>query len=518
MCIADVLLLAGGSTIKHITEQSGAHINVGDTADGNKLAEINGSGQASIQAAVGVLGKLHNVEGDVQVQLSVPPQEDQTATKVSQCRHLAEHSPLSDGAVVATLTQADEVPTGGHYYIMLLKGEVKAVLAVLHRMAELIWDVQDAFGIAIMCAEIPAGRVGGLIGQGGANAKHLRGLGVDFDVPRSRPQIGNCTIQFIMPSSARAGACSAVQGFVGADVGITWSAASLPVAAGGQSGAAAAGSGGDMDAVSATEALQDACRSAVAALLVQMQSPERPTPAQIGDVLQKHKDGITVDALGRLQRGVFACYQAAFGVGLGHAAHGEASTAAVAALQWMTESLKLVHGESIAAMQSPLVASTLQSSQIAQQLNKNTECLFFPSPSAHSRLLQLLRRASVSLDVAVFSITDNDIADTLVAAMQRGVAVRVISDDEQVKQQGSDILRLQAAGMPVKVDASPAFHMHHKFAIIDGLTVATGSYNWTQQAHTGNQENLLVVEDAGAVREYQGCFQGMWDSFQAPHA
>ena len=468
---------------------------------------------------MGVLSKLHHVDGPVQVQASIAPTEEHAATILSQCHELAKNSPLLEGAVTATLAQAADAGPAGHYSALMLQGEAQAVLAALHRTAELVWGVQDAFDIAIMCAEIPAARVAGLIGQGGANAKHLRSLGVDFDVPRTRPQIGNCTIQFAMPASSREAATAAVQGFVGAEVGIAWSSLALPLSAAAGDDAAAASGSAELDAVSATEALQDAFRSAVSALLVQMQSPERPSPAQIGDTVGKHQDGITADALGRLQRGIFACYQAAFSVGLGHAAHGQGADAADTALVWMQESMQALHSEATAAMQSPLAASSLQGpGRGGVDLNRSTECLFFPSPSAHSRLLQILRRASLSLDVAVFSITDNDIADTLVAAMRRGVAVRVISDDEQVKQQGSDILRLQAAGVPVKVDSSPAFHMHHKFVVIDGLLVATGSYNWTQQAHTGNQENLLVAEDAGAVAEYQDSFEKMWQSFHAPKA
>ncbi len=488
-----------------------------------KVAELNGSASACVQAAVGVLSKLHHVDGPVQVQASLHPHADGAEAILAQCKSLVANSPVLDGAVTASLLQDTESGTSpaDRFSVLLLSGDVQAVLATTHRIAEAIWGVVDAFGIAIMCAEIPAGRVAGLIGKGGANAKHLRGMGVDFDVPRDRPQIGNCTIQFSMPASARKAACADVQNFVGSDTSVVWRSVSLPLAeldgtpVGDGTPSAA---GGELDAASATDALQDACRAAVGRLVSQMQSPERPSPDDIAAALQEHRDGITVQTLGLLQRGIFACYQAAFGVGLGHVAHGQDAGASEAALQWLNASLQVVQTHALEAMQSPLVASTLHQSGAVAALNSSSECLFFPSPSAHARLLQVLRRAHTSLDVAVFSITDNDIADTLVAAMKRGVTVRIISDDEQVKQQGSDILRLQSAGIPVKVDMSPAFHMHHKYVIIDSTVVATGSYNWTQQAHTGNHENLLLLEDTGAVRQYQKSFQGMWDSFQAPHA
>lgn len=48
------------------------------------------------------------------------------------------------------------------------------------------------------------------------------------------------------------------------------------------------------------------------------------------------------------------------------------------------------------------------------------------------RLLQVLRSAQRTLDVCVFTITCDEIADALLQAHQRGVRVRVISDNDQV--------------------------------------------------------------------------------------
>ena len=49
-------------------------------------------------------------------------------------------------------------------------------------------------------------------------------------------------------------------------------------------------------------------------------------------------------------------------------------------------------------------------------------------------LLQYLSSAKRSLDVCVYSITCDEIANCLLDAHRRGVAVRVVSDDEQVRR------------------------------------------------------------------------------------
>ena len=35
--------------------------------------------------------------------------------------------------------------------------------------------------------------------------------------------------------------------------------------------------------------------------------------------------------------------------------------------------------------------------------------------------------------------------------------------------------------------------MHHKFAIIDGKKLISGSFNWTMQAAMGNYENVMIT-------------------------
>nr|XP_005504614.2 mitochondrial cardiolipin hydrolase [Columba livia] len=60
---------------------------------------------------------------------------------------------------------------------------------------------------------------------------------------------------------------------------------------------------------------------------------------------------------------------------------------------------------------------------------------------------------------------------------------------------GSQIGLLRHAGIQVRHDQEGGY-MHHKFAIVDGRTLITGSLNWTTQAIQNNRENVLVLEDA----------------------
>ena len=120
---------------------------------------------------------------------------------------------------------------------------------------------------------------------------------------------------------------------------------------------------------------------------------------------------------------------------------------------------------------------------------------FSPGDGCLSTILGELGRTRKNADICVFTITDDRITGAIVAAHQRGVVVRIITDNDKQYDQGSDIERLRAAGIALRVDITE-HHMHHKFAVLDGSRLLTGSYNWTRSAATHNEENLIVTSDA----------------------
>lgn len=113
------------------------------------------------------------------------------------------------------------------------------------------------------------------------------------------------------------------------------------------------------------------------------------------------------------------------------------------------------------------------------------------------------------LDVCLYTITDNHLADALLAAHERGVTVRIITDDEKVQARGSDLERLADCGVPIRCDDCEGY-MHHKFAVIDHARVLTGSYNWTRGAADWNFENLLLLAEPPLVAAFEAEFEALW--------
>ncbi|RTL30632.1 MAG: hypothetical protein EKK47_10000 [Burkholderiales bacterium] len=176
----------------------------------------------------------------------------------------------------------------------------------------------------------------------------------------------------------------------------------------------------------------------------------------------------------------------------------------------------------------------------------------------------LIREARSSLDVAVMVVTLPHVAQALADVAQRGVRVRVIMDNsyrrdwsaltpdevaslsaedqelwaevdtfvdadgdgevtEAERASGDVAFILASAGIPVIDDTEDGSKgsglMHHKFVVVDGRTVLTGSANWTHSgffgdigrpSSRGNAENLVVVRQEQVAQAYAQEFALMW--------
>lgn len=146
----------------------------------------------------------------------------------------------------------------------------------------------------------------------------------------------------------------------------------------------------------------------------------------------------------------------------------------------------------------------------ANEMKVKASAYFSPGEDCLHRIRRLIGEAQRSLDICVFTITDNRIVHKLEEAMHRGVNIRVISDDLKSEDLGSDMERLETMGIDCLYDRTMA-HMHHKFAIADRSLLLTGSYNWTRSASTVNNENVLVSNNGKLVDSFQQEFERLWD-------
>lgn len=110
-------------------------------------------------------------------------------------------------------------------------------------------------------------------------------------------------------------------------------------------------------------------------------------------------------------------------------------------------------------------------------------------------LLQTIRTASSSIQLAMMVWTDTSLAEAVIQAHKRGVNVQVVAQDL-----GGVVPQLQQAG--IKVVVNPRFHlMHNKFMYIDHKTFVNGSANWSKSSFTRNDESFVILYDLTADQQ-----------------
>ncbi len=139
---------------------------------------------------------------------------------------------------------------------------------------------------------------------------------------------------------------------------------------------------------------------------------------------------------------------------------------------------------------------------------------YFPraGQKAQPVLIGVIGSARHTLDVAIYSFTDKEIAAALIKAKTRGVSVRLITDKTQAatRSQQTVIKQIVKAGIPVKVDTHKGI-MHLKITVADGKTATTGSFNYTQAAEKSNDEVLVVIDNEKIAQDFDREFGNMWN-------
>lgn len=137
------------------------------------------------------------------------------------------------------------------------------------------------------------------------------------------------------------------------------------------------------------------------------------------------------------------------------------------------------------------------------------KAFFSPGTECLDAIIELIRSSFRSLDICVFTISDDRITREILYKYQQGVPIRLITDNDKCYDTGSDIELLASKGVNVRVDKT-SYHMHHKFLVADKERVLTGSYNWTRSAAQYNHENILITSEKEVVNDFQKEFDRLW--------
>jgi phosphatidylserine/phosphatidylglycerophosphate/cardiolipin synthase-like enzyme len=161
----------------------------------------------------------------------------------------------------------------------------------------------------------------------------------------------------------------------------------------------------------------------------------------------------------------------------------------------------------------PFLLTGCSGSAPAQSLEPNQIDYAFTQSGQHPELLliRVIDSAKSNLDIAIYSLTHPDIVAAIERAKKRGVAVRIITDQEQAKgkTQSEALRELRKVGIPIKKNTHSGL-MHLKVAVADQSTFTFGSFNDTKQAATYNDEVLAAIKNEKLAKEWDQEFEKMW--------
>ena len=142
------------------------------------------------------------------------------------------------------------------------------------------------------------------------------------------------------------------------------------------------------------------------------------------------------------------------------------------------------------------------------------------TPATHTggldaRLVALMDQATRTLDVAVYDFDLANVADAMVRAKGRGVVVRMVTDTDTLTKTRNDEIqaafgKLKGAGIPIVDDQRSAI-MHHKFTVVDGVVVQTGSWNYTDGDTYRLNNHLIIIRNPQLAQNYTAEFAKMFE-------
>jgi len=140
-----------------------------------------------------------------------------------------------------------------------------------------------------------------------------------------------------------------------------------------------------------------------------------------------------------------------------------------------------------------------------------------------------LANGKKSVDLALFVFSEQRLANILEKPSQNGMPIRVLIDKNFAYRSYSEALDMMGVTYPEKCRVEPDNKpwkkpistvgvpnlakgdlLHHKFAVLDGKTVITGSHNWSIAANHNNDETLLVIENPIVAAHFEQEFNRIY--------
>jgi phosphatidylserine/phosphatidylglycerophosphate/cardiolipin synthase-like enzyme len=128
-------------------------------------------------------------------------------------------------------------------------------------------------------------------------------------------------------------------------------------------------------------------------------------------------------------------------------------------------------------------------------------------PDAVDVMIETIRGARATLDLAVMGFTHEGVIDALVEAFDRGVQVRMVGDAAHLTNDGYE--RFRERHIPM-VAGNLAHIMHNKFLVVDDRFVFGGTANWSDTDLRHNSNNFFHIDSPAIAADFTAEFEQMF--------
>lgn len=139
-------------------------------------------------------------------------------------------------------------------------------------------------------------------------------------------------------------------------------------------------------------------------------------------------------------------------------------------------------------------------------INGHPAYLYFsPQNQVVDTIAAFTSRAESEIFFAINSFTYDPLGDTMIALWNRGITVAGTIDKAGANDPASEYPRLRSWHIPILVDSIPFGNgiLHEKIMLIDSNWCVTGSANWSLNANTHNDENILILSDPVVAQRFR---------------
>jgi phosphatidylserine/phosphatidylglycerophosphate/cardiolipin synthase-like enzyme len=130
----------------------------------------------------------------------------------------------------------------------------------------------------------------------------------------------------------------------------------------------------------------------------------------------------------------------------------------------------------------------------------------------------LIDRAEHEIDMAAYVLTDWPITQALARAADRGVHIRIYLDGAQfAEREPAKVFNdlAETPGVEIRIKYKARDPMHFKTYQIDGRFLRTGAANFSASGLKRQDNDLIVIESAGAAAAFKQTFEARFASGEA---